>query len=173
MRKISDPPGTRLNAQGRLVDEKTGKYTKDPTKVSTSTTRRASGKRSASASTPRDERSRSPEQFCVQRIVVFLNLCVPNLLLVMLDIGCPERILWMISQKPLSEFENEKKTPENGTKIDWFLVCKSLLPATGLEEALAYKPDHSVVQLPVDLKKGSQGFRGKPDYCQPLPGSKG
>eukprot|EP00971_Amphidinium_carterae_P028820 567233-Amphidinium_carterae.4 len=33
MQKISDPPGTRRNAQGRLVDEKTGKYTKNPTKL--------------------------------------------------------------------------------------------------------------------------------------------
>eukprot|EP00971_Amphidinium_carterae_P144978 2872606-Amphidinium_carterae.1 len=30
--------------------------------------------------------------------------------------------------------------------------------ATGLEEALPYKPDHSAVQLQVDLKKISQGF---------------
>eukprot|EP00971_Amphidinium_carterae_P279192 5542254-Amphidinium_carterae.1 len=59
MQKSGDPPGTKQNAQSRLTDEKTGKYVRDPTKVST--TRRASGKRSVSASTPRDERSRSPE----------------------------------------------------------------------------------------------------------------
>eukprot|EP00971_Amphidinium_carterae_P216681 4301513-Amphidinium_carterae.1 len=55
-------------------------------------------------------------------------------------------------------------TPDNGTKIDWFLVSKSLLPATGLEEALDYKPDHNAVRLPVELKKVAQGFRGQPDY---------
>eukprot|EP00971_Amphidinium_carterae_P293328 5824004-Amphidinium_carterae.1 len=51
---------------------------------------------------------------------------------------------------------------DNGTKIDWFLVSKALLPATGLEEALDYKPDHNMVQLPVALEKVSQGFRGQP-----------
>eukprot|EP00971_Amphidinium_carterae_P307884 6118842-Amphidinium_carterae.1 len=61
MQKSCDPPGTRRNVSGRLIDER-GKYMKDPNKLSTSTTRRASGKRSASASTPREERSRSPEQ---------------------------------------------------------------------------------------------------------------
>eukprot|EP00971_Amphidinium_carterae_P162503 3221522-Amphidinium_carterae.1 len=44
-------------------------------------------------------------------------------------------------------------TADNGTKINWFLVSKSLLPATGLEEALPHKPDHNVVQIPVALEK--------------------
>eukprot|EP00971_Amphidinium_carterae_P280483 5567990-Amphidinium_carterae.5 len=42
------------------------------------------------------------------------------------------------------------------TKIDWFLVSKSLLPATGLEEAPDFKPDHNMVQIQVDLEKVSQ-----------------
>eukprot|EP00971_Amphidinium_carterae_P198621 3941823-Amphidinium_carterae.1 len=61
MQNSGDPPGTHRNLSGRLVDEK-GKYVKDPNKVSTSTTRRARGNRSVSASTLRDERSRSLEQ---------------------------------------------------------------------------------------------------------------
>eukprot|EP00971_Amphidinium_carterae_P154465 3063364-Amphidinium_carterae.1 len=41
-------------------------------------------------------------------------------------------------------------TPDNGTKIDRFLIS-----------------DHNAVRLPVDLKKVSQGFRGQPDYEDP------
>eukprot|EP00971_Amphidinium_carterae_P154464 3063363-Amphidinium_carterae.1 len=58
-------------------------------------------------------------------------------------------------------------TADNGTKIDWFLVSKSLLPATGLEKALRRKLDHNMVQIPVALEKVSQGFRGQPDYETP------
>eukprot|EP00971_Amphidinium_carterae_P003741 74101-Amphidinium_carterae.1 len=58
-------------------------------------------------------------------------------------------------------------TADNGTMIDWFLVSKSLLPTTGLEEALHYKPDHSVVQIQLDLKKIAQAFHGQPDYEEP------
>eukprot|EP00971_Amphidinium_carterae_P308095 6123079-Amphidinium_carterae.1 len=41
------------------------------------------------------------------------------------------------------------------------------MPATGLEEALPFKPDHSAVQMQLDLKKISQGFHGQPDYEEP------
>eukprot|EP00971_Amphidinium_carterae_P183297 3637889-Amphidinium_carterae.1 len=78
---------------------------------------------------------------------------------------------------------NGEDTADNGTKIDWSLISKTLMPATGLAEALDYKPDHNVVQLPVALEKVSQGVRGQPDYetptetdgissCQPIPRSK-
>eukprot|EP00971_Amphidinium_carterae_P347969 6490249-Amphidinium_carterae.4 len=56
---------------------------------------------------------------------------------------------------------------DSGRKIDWFLVSKALLPATGLEEATDLKPDHRVIQMPVALEKISQGFRGQPDYEDP------
>eukprot|EP00971_Amphidinium_carterae_P221158 4390647-Amphidinium_carterae.1 len=36
-----------------------------------------------------------------------------------------------------------------------------------LIEALPFKPDHSVVQIQVDLKKVSQGFHGQPNYEEP------
>eukprot|EP00971_Amphidinium_carterae_P319360 6347297-Amphidinium_carterae.2 len=60
-------------------------------------------------------------------------------------------------QRPLSDEAatspvlHGEDTVDNGTKIDWFLVSKSLLPATGLEEALDFKPDRNVVQIPVAL----------------------
>eukprot|EP00971_Amphidinium_carterae_P348402 6490468-Amphidinium_carterae.3 len=60
-----------------------------------------------------------------------------------------------------------KDTDDNGTKIDWFLVSKSLLPATGLEEALPFKPDYNAVQMQLDLKKINQSFHGQPDYEDP------
>eukprot|EP00971_Amphidinium_carterae_P194627 3862086-Amphidinium_carterae.1 len=41
------------------------------------------------------------------------------------------------------------------------------MPATGLEAALPFKPDHDAVQMQIDLKKIKQGFHGQPDYEEP------
>eukprot|EP00971_Amphidinium_carterae_P209654 4158961-Amphidinium_carterae.1 len=57
-----------------------------------------------------------------------------------------------------SPVKHGQDTAENGTKIDWFLVSKSLLPATGMEEALSYKPDHNAVQMQISLEKINQSF---------------
>eukprot|EP00971_Amphidinium_carterae_P115817 2294078-Amphidinium_carterae.1 len=46
-------------------------------------------------------------------------------------------------ERATSPVKHGQDTDDNGTKIDWFLVSKSLLPATGVEEALPYKPDHN------------------------------
>eukprot|EP00971_Amphidinium_carterae_P057168 1130381-Amphidinium_carterae.2 len=73
----------------------------------------------------------------------------------------------MSDEAATSPVTHGEDAPDNGTKIDWFLVLKSLLPATGLEEALDYKPDHNALRMPVELKKVSQGFRGQPDYEDP------
>eukprot|EP00971_Amphidinium_carterae_P212821 4223927-Amphidinium_carterae.1 len=69
--------------------------------------------------------------------------------------------------KATSPVLHGEDTADKGSKIDWFLVSKLLLPATGLEEALPFKPDQSVVQLQIDLKKVTQGFHGQPDYEEP------
>eukprot|EP00971_Amphidinium_carterae_P089890 1779517-Amphidinium_carterae.1 len=41
------------------------------------------------------------------------------------------------------------------------------MPATGLEEALPFKPDRNAVQMQLDLKKIKQSFHGQPDYEEP------
>eukprot|EP00971_Amphidinium_carterae_P152668 3026076-Amphidinium_carterae.1 len=66
MKKVGDPPGTFRNHQGRLVDEKTKRFVADPNKALKTSTRRVGGRRSTSASTPRDERSRSPKEVEIQ-----------------------------------------------------------------------------------------------------------
>eukprot|EP00971_Amphidinium_carterae_P197810 3925697-Amphidinium_carterae.2 len=62
MENSGDPPGTKRNAHGKLVNAVTGRFVKDPTRVPASTSRRASGKRSVSASTLQNDRSRSLEE---------------------------------------------------------------------------------------------------------------
>eukprot|EP00971_Amphidinium_carterae_P208445 4135756-Amphidinium_carterae.1 len=60
MENGSDPPGTRRSASGRLINASTGRFMADPNKEKKAgSTRRTSG-RSASASTPQRDRSRSP-----------------------------------------------------------------------------------------------------------------
>eukprot|EP00971_Amphidinium_carterae_P086935 1720138-Amphidinium_carterae.2 len=60
MEKVSDPPGTRRSASGRLIDSISGKFVTDPNKVKKQpTTRRARSRRSTPASEIPDNHSRS------------------------------------------------------------------------------------------------------------------
>eukprot|EP00971_Amphidinium_carterae_P226661 4495618-Amphidinium_carterae.5 len=107
MQKSDDPPGTRQNASGRLVNEK-GKYVRDPNRVLTSA-REVKGqsllRRLAMKKNDPDPQNKFQIQEMNDVKILLPILRFPILLtLMLLDLGCLEReTLWKISQKLLNE----------------------------------------------------------------------